>query len=38
MHFFSPGPFGENLAFRYRRQSVLSELPTVSSSGRDPES
>ncbi|MBI82349.1 MAG: glycerol-3-phosphate ABC transporter ATP-binding protein [Planctomycetaceae bacterium] len=38
MHFFSPGPFGENLAFRDRRQSVLSELPTVSSSGRDPES
>ena len=38
MHFFSPGPYGENLAFPHRRKSVPLQLPSVSSSDRASES
>jgi multiple sugar transport system ATP-binding protein len=38
MHFFSPGPYGENLAFPPGRRSLPLELPSVASSDRASES
>ncbi len=38
MHFFSPGPYGENLAFTHGRKSMPLELPSVASSDRASES